>query len=62
MPTPAHFARAASDAVLMHCLPVRRDVEVAAALLDSARSAVVDEAENRFHAQRALLDWIFNGD
>jgi N-acetylornithine carbamoyltransferase len=61
MPTPAHFERAAKDAVLMHCLPVRRDVEVAAALLDSARSAVVDEAENRFHAQRALLDWIFNG-
>lgn len=61
MPTPAHFERAAKDAVLMHCLPVRRDVEVAAALLDSTRSAVVDEAENRFHAQRALLDWIFNG-
>jgi N-acetylornithine carbamoyltransferase len=61
MPTPGHFAGAASDAVLMHCLPVRRDVEVAAALLDSPRSAVVDEAENRFHAQRALLDWIFNG-
>lgn len=61
MPTPAHFERAARDAVLMHCLPVRRDVEVAAALLDSARSAVVDEAENRFHAQRALLDWMFNG-
>jgi len=62
MPTAAHFQRAATDAVLMHCLPVRRDVEVAAALLDSPRSAVVDEAGNRFHAQRALLDWIFNGD
>lgn len=61
MPAPAHLERAAADAVLMHCLPVRRDVEVAAALLDSARSAVVDQAENRFHAQRALMDWIFNG-
>jgi N-acetylornithine carbamoyltransferase len=61
MPTPGHLERAAKDAVLMHCLPVRRDVEVAAALLDSARSAVVDQAENRFHAQRALMDWIFNG-
>jgi len=61
MPTPVHFERAAPDAAFMHCLPVRRDVEVAAAVLDSARSAVVDQAENRFHAQRALLDMIFNG-
>jgi N-acetylornithine carbamoyltransferase len=61
MPTPAHLGRAARDAIFMHCLPVRRDVEVAAAVLDSAASAVVDEAENRFHAQRALLDWVFNG-
>jgi len=60
MPTPAHLRRAARDAIFMHCLPVRRDVEVAAAVLDSAASAVVDEAENRFHAQRALLDWVFN--
>lgn len=62
MPTLGHFDGAARDAVLMHCLPVRRDVEVAAAVLDSSRSAVVDEAGNRFHAQRALLDWIFNGE
>jgi len=61
MPTPSHLRRAARDAIFMHCLPVRRDVEVAAAVLDSAASAVVDEAENRFHAQRALLDWVFNG-
>jgi N-acetylornithine carbamoyltransferase len=60
MPSAAHLRRAARDAIFMHCLPVRRDVEVAAAVLDSAQSAVVDEAENRFHAQRALLDWVFN--
>ncbi len=60
MPTPAHLRRAARDAIFMHCLPVRRDVEVAAAVLDSVQSAVVDEAENRFHVQRALLDWVFN--
>ncbi len=60
MPTPAHLRRAARDAIFMHCLPVRRDVEVAAAVLDSVQSAVVDEAENRFHVQRALLDWVFD--
>jgi len=60
MTTPAHLRHAARDAIFMHCLPVRRDVEVAAAVLDSAACAVVDEAENRFHAQRALLDWVFN--
>ena len=61
MPTRAHLERAARDAVLMHCLPVRRDVEVAAEALDSPRCAVVDQAANRFHAQRALLDMLFNG-
>lgn len=40
---------------LMHCLPVRRDVEVAAAALDDPRSVVVDQAENRLWAQLAIL-------
>jgi N-acetylornithine carbamoyltransferase len=61
MPTRAHFADAAQDAVLMHCLPTRRGVELADEVLDHPSSAVVDQAENRFHAQRALLDMIFNG-
>jgi N-acetylornithine carbamoyltransferase len=61
MPTRAHFARAAGDAVFMHCLPTRRGVEVADEVLDHASSAVTDQAENRFHAQRALLDLVFNG-
>jgi len=41
--------------LLMHCLPVRRDVEVSSRVLDSPWSAVIDQAENRLHAQRALL-------
>ena len=46
---------AAPDAKLMHCLPVRRDVVVASALLDSPRSAVVRQAHNRLYAQMAVL-------
>ena len=55
MPGPGHMAKAALDACLMHCLPVRRDVEVAARLLYSPASVVVEQAENRFHVQRVLL-------
>jgi N-acetylornithine carbamoyltransferase len=51
-----HLALAAPDAIFLHCLPVRRNVEVADAVLDSPASRVVDEAENRFHVQRVLLD------
>lgn len=41
--------------IVMHCLPVRRNVEIDDAVLDGAQSVVVDQAENRMHVQRALL-------
>ena len=55
-----HLAKMAADAIFLHCLPVRRNVEVSDAVLDSAACRVVDEAENRFHVQRALLDLLLN--
>ena len=51
---------AARDAAFLHCLPVRRNVEVADAVLDGPASRVIDEAENRFHVQRVLLHRLMN--
>ncbi len=44
-----------SDAVFMHCLPVRRNVIVTDSVIDSPRSIVIDEAENRLHIQKAIM-------
>jgi len=49
------FARARPDAVFMHCLPAKRGEEVSDSVMECARSAVFDQAENRLHAQKALL-------
>ncbi len=57
----AQLDRASRDAIFLHCLPVRRNVEVADEVLDSPASRVVDEAENRFHVQRVLLDRLAAG-
>lgn len=53
--TPRVFAMAAPDAIFLHCLPAHRGEEVDPAVIDSAASAVFDQAENRLHAQKALL-------
>jgi len=54
--TAARMARTAGGrGIAMHCLPVRRNVEMDGAVLDGPQSAVIDQAENRLHAQRALL-------
>ncbi|MDQ6663812.1 MAG: ornithine carbamoyltransferase [Acidobacteriota bacterium] len=52
---PALFANARADAVFMHCLPAKREEEVADEVIESSRSVVFDQAENRLHVQKALL-------
>ena len=53
--------KAAADAIFMHCLPAWRGIEVAADVIDGPQSAVFDEAENRLHAQKAILAWCVAG-
>lgn len=52
------LAVAAPEAIVLHCLPAYRGLEISADVLDGPRSAVWDEAENRLHAQKALLHWL----
>ncbi|MFB9378945.1 ornithine carbamoyltransferase [Kineococcus gynurae] len=52
------LARARPDAIVLHCLPAYRGKEIAAEVIDGPQSVVWDEAENRLHAQKALLIWL----
>ncbi|MFA6576503.1 MAG: ornithine carbamoyltransferase [Nocardioides sp.] len=59
--TPELLAHAKADAIVMHCLPAYRGKEIAAEVLDGPRSVVWDEAENRRHAQKAILTFLVGG-
>jgi ornithine carbamoyltransferase len=52
---------AAGDAIVLHCLPACRGMEITAEVIDGPQSAVFDEAENRLHAQKAILSWCMAG-
>jgi ornithine carbamoyltransferase len=54
------LSHAASDAVVLHCLPAHRGEEITDEVIDGPHSAVWDEAENRLHAQKALLVWLLD--
>jgi len=53
----ALMAKAAKDALFMHCLPAHREEEVTGSVMDGPQSVVWDEAENRLHAQKGILAW-----
>jgi len=55
------LARADSEAIVLHCLPAHRGHEITDEVIDGPQSAVWDEAENRLHAQKALLVWLLEG-
>ncbi len=56
--TGALMAKAAPDAIFMHCLPAHRGEEVTEEVIDGPQSVVFDEAENRLHAQKGILAWV----
>ena len=55
------MAAARPDALFMHCLPAHRGEEVSAEVIDGPPSVVWDEAENRLHAQKALMEYLLLG-
>jgi ornithine carbamoyltransferase len=55
------MALAAPDAIVLHCLPAYRGKEVTAEVLDGPQSVIWDEAENRLHAQKAVLTFLLEG-
>ena len=62
MVTPAIMAQAKPSALFMHCLPAHRGEEVSAEVIDGAQSIVWEEAENRLHVQKALMEYLLCGE
>ncbi len=56
------LAHACDDASVMHCLPAHRGEEITDAVIDGTQSVVFDQAENRLHAQKAIMSWLIEGD
>ncbi|WP_147127369.1 ornithine carbamoyltransferase [Shimia ponticola] len=55
------MAAAGEQALFMHCLPAHREEEVTSSVMDGPQSVIFDEAENRLHAQKAIMRWCVNG-
>ncbi len=55
------LAMAKKDAVVMHCLPAHRGQEITDEVLESPQCIAFDQAENRLHAQKAIMVWLLNG-
>ena len=54
----ALVSKAKQDCIVMHCLPAKRELELASEVMDSPQSVVFDQAENRMHAQKGLIFWL----
>lgn len=52
--------KASPDCVVMHCMPAHREHEITSEVMDSKQSVIIDQAENRMHAQKGLLFWLLN--
>ena len=55
------MAEASPRAIVLHCLPAHRGEEITDEVIDGPQSVVFDQAENRLHAQKALLCWLIGG-
>ena len=55
------MTKAKADAVVMHCLPAHRGEEITEGVIDGPRSIVIDQAENRLHVQKAVMEMLMGG-